>query len=241
MKIDTYYSQKIGNKPEEYEDAFAVNPGRGKIAVADGASDSIFSGLWARSLVKSYVESDLTITDVEFVEKLVSAARAKWHNDIEWDSLRLFVKNKAINGSFSTMILAESISDTEFTKVRVLGVGDSCIILNRKDSACSFPLESHEDFNITPELVWSGYGSPFSKEYRWNRPPFQLRDFVIDPGETVLMATDALSKWILQYFPESWEKVTSQDIDLRTLFENQVKEGRMRNDDLTLLKIITDS
>lgn len=241
MKIDTYYSPKIGNKPEEYEDAFAVNPGRGKLAVADGASDSIFSGLWARSLVKSYVESNLSITNDDFVERLVSAAREKWHTDIEWDTLRLFVKNKAINGSFSTMILTESIGNNSFDRVRVLSVGDSCILMNRNESAASFPLEDYRDFNISPELVWSGYGSPFSKEYKWKRPPFQTRDFIIEPGETVLMATDAVSKWILQYFPDSWDKVTSAETDLKVLFEEEVREGRMRNDDLTLLKIVTDS
>ncbi len=241
MKIDTYFSPKLGNKTEEYEDAFAINPGRGKLAVADGASDSIFSGLWARSLVNSYVESDLSITTDDFMENLVSAARAKWHTDIEWDKLKLFVKNKAINGSFSTLLLVESLGDRTFRKVRVLSVGDSCILLENGGSISSFPLEKHEDFNITPKLVWSGYGSPFSREYRWEKPPFLTAEYEIAESDTMIIATDAVSKWLLQFYPSSWEKVSDGTSNLRQMFESEVKEGRMRNDDLTLVKVVIDS
>lgn len=241
MKIDTFFSQKIGNTPNEYEDAFAINPGRGKLAVADGASDSIFSGLWARSLVNSYVESDLSITSESFVEDLVSAARIKWHTDIEWDKLRLFVKNKAINGSFSTMLLVESLDDHTFNKIRVLSVGDSCILFKNGGTLSSFPLSRHEDFNITPKLVWSGYGSPFSREYRWQKPPFQTVDYEIESGDTIVIATDAVSKWLLQFYPDSWGEITDGNKDLKEMFQSEVKDGRMRNDDLTLVKVTIDS
>lgn len=241
MKLETYFSQKLGNSPEEYEDAFAFNPGRGKIAVADGASDSIFSGLWARSLVNSYVNSSLSITDDNFMENLVSSSRKKWHMDIKWDDLKLFVRNKAINGSFSTLILVESLEDIEFNKIRVLSVGDSCILFRKDDGVESFPLKTHEEFNITPKLVWSGYGSPFSGEYKWESPPFLSEDFDVEAGTTAFIATDAVSKWILQFYPKSWDKITDHETDLREMFEKQVRAGKMRNDDLTLIQVTTDS
>ncbi len=238
MKIETYYSPKIGNSETEYEDAFAINPGKGKIAVADGASDSIFSGLWARSLVNSYVNSDLSITSDDFIENLVSSARVRWHTDIEWDSLRLFVKNKALGGSYSTLILVESMEGNSFSKVRVLSVGDSCILLERNGSLLSFPLSDYEQFNISPKLVWSGYGSPFSTEYKWNKPVFSTED--LEPGQdsTVIVATDAVSKWLLQYYPDSWNGVMEHTNDLREYLTEQVKGRKMRNDDLTLVKVI---
>jgi hypothetical protein len=42
---------KDGNRPDEYEDAFAGNPKVGRFAVADGASESSFAALWAKLLV----------------------------------------------------------------------------------------------------------------------------------------------------------------------------------------------
>lgn len=241
MKIDTYYSPKIGNSADEYEDAFAINPGRGKIAVADGASDSIFSGLWARSLVNSYVDSDLSVSQDDFIEKLVSTARVKWHTDIQWDKLRLFVRNKALGGSFSTLILAESVTGSSFNRVKVLSVGDSCILMKNDDSLHSFPLESYEDFNISPKLIWSGYGSPFSTEYKWSRPAYKVQEFDLESGDTVVIATDAVSKWLLQYFPQSWDELEIHHSDLRAYLTGEVTEKRMRNDDLTLVRLTIDS
>lgn len=46
---------KEGNKPEEYEDAFAGDPRSGRFAVADGASESSFACLWAKLLVNGFV------------------------------------------------------------------------------------------------------------------------------------------------------------------------------------------
>ena len=40
---------KRGHSPEEYEDALAGDPRSGRFAVADGASESSFAGLWARA------------------------------------------------------------------------------------------------------------------------------------------------------------------------------------------------
>ena len=43
------------NEPGEYQDAFAADPGAGRFAVADGASESGFADLWARLLVDDFV------------------------------------------------------------------------------------------------------------------------------------------------------------------------------------------
>ncbi len=37
---------KRGNTEDEYEDAWAVDPARGRFAVADGASETSFAGRW---------------------------------------------------------------------------------------------------------------------------------------------------------------------------------------------------
>ena len=46
---------RTGNAAEECEDAFACNDPAGRFAVADGASESIFAGEWARLLCEAFV------------------------------------------------------------------------------------------------------------------------------------------------------------------------------------------
>src|SRR5260370_42032120 len=46
---------KHGHTEDEYEDAWAADPDAGRFAVADGASESAFAGLWARLLVEGFV------------------------------------------------------------------------------------------------------------------------------------------------------------------------------------------
>ena len=240
MIVKAFTSPKLGNSSVESEDAYAFNTEKGKVAVADGASDSIFSGLWARALVSSYVNSDLSLRQNNFLDLLINNARTKWHSKIDWDSLRLFIKNKAVAGSYSTVIFLESLDGPEFRHARALSVGDSCLLIKRNDSLISFPLTRYEDFNITPKLVWSGYGAPFTGDYRWNLPEFLIKDFYLKPDDSVIVATDSVSKWIIQFFPDSWDIVAGEG-DLREIFTKEVRERRMRNDDLTFVRLITDS
>ena len=46
----TFWLPRRGNSPDEYEDAFAVEDASGRYAVADGATEGCFTGLWARLL-----------------------------------------------------------------------------------------------------------------------------------------------------------------------------------------------
>jgi hypothetical protein len=45
------WAQKMGNTPEEWEDAYAADPAGGVAAVADGASTGIYCRAWADRLV----------------------------------------------------------------------------------------------------------------------------------------------------------------------------------------------
>ncbi len=46
-----------GNRPEDYEDAFAANAEAGRFALADGATESSFAALWAQLLVNDFVQN----------------------------------------------------------------------------------------------------------------------------------------------------------------------------------------
>ena len=235
ISVREFTAPKFGNKPEENEDYLLFDSGKLKFAVADGASDSIFSGIWAKALVESYLNSDLSLfDDGAFIQQLVRTARDRWYEEIKWDQLKLFVKNKAINGSFSTFTALEGKNAGDVIEFKVVSVGDSCFLRNQNGSLDSFPLSRAEDFNISPKLIWSGYGSPFSRESKWRKPDFKSMSFTASAADFVL-ATDAVSKWIIEYYPESWDHIV--DGDPMELFRDQIASKKMRNDDLTFLHI----
>jgi hypothetical protein len=53
----TFWAVRRGNRPEEYEDAFAADDAAARYAVADGATESCFAGLWARLLAEGFVQT----------------------------------------------------------------------------------------------------------------------------------------------------------------------------------------
>src|ERR671936_93299 len=50
-----FHLPKRGERAEDYEDASAADPVRGRFAIADGAAGSSFSALWAKLLVEEFV------------------------------------------------------------------------------------------------------------------------------------------------------------------------------------------
>ena len=133
ISVRTYRLPKLGNSDEECEDAFSSNGSFSRMAIADGASDSIFSGVWASSLVDEFsrIEGRLHDDTGQVLSQLITAARNAWYDRINWKKLSLFVKNKAIKGSFSTFLGVEIEKTPGGYVVYASAVGDSCLITRR--------------------------------------------------------------------------------------------------------------
>lgn len=234
IKIREFHRPKLGNVEGEYEDAFAFNMRRKRFAMADGASESVFSGIWARALVNSFVNSRIKLSDpAALAEHMLTEARSSWYDSIKWDELKLFVKNKAVKGSFSTFLGIEFTKGKSSYSYSVVALGDTCFLTSRNNAMISRPIETAADFNITPKLFWSGYGAPFEKTYKWKIPQMLEFSGEIEFGENLIMATDALSKWILENNFNSWEILTKVD-EPAMLFNSLLQHRMMRNDDITL-------
>ena len=69
--VEGFWLPKAGNTEDEYEDALSPKKTQGKLerkfprfAVADGATESSFSGLWAQLLVDSNSHGPLTAMNI---------------------------------------------------------------------------------------------------------------------------------------------------------------------------------
>lgn len=237
ITLKEFHRPKLGNKEEEYEDAFSYNLNKGRMAIADGASDSIFSNVWAGSLVKAFSDGSLSFSqDPSFLKSIIYMSRRTWYNSIQWNSLRVFVKNKAIKGSFSTFLGIQFTESGNEYDVQGIAVGDSCLFVSSDGGPEGFPINDPAKFNITPQLIWSGYGSPFPEDYNTKLPKINYYNGKIRRGDRMIIATDAMSKWILDHREKSFD--TLFDLEEPVDFVTSLLEKReMRNDDITCVTL----
>jgi hypothetical protein len=223
---------KRGNRPEEYEDAFAGNPAACRFAIADGASESAFAAEWARLLVEGYVQTPGRVRD------WLAGLRARWHEQLSGRELPWYAEVKFEEGAFST-VLGVTLGAPRSDRSRrwlAWAVGDSCLFQVRQDELLvRFPLTYAEEFGNRPDLLCSR-----SRAGQKTRETLARGDW--HPDDRLLLMTDALAQWFLQQAEAGhrpW-KVVEERATAKT-FAGWVEELRdaktLRNDDVTLVII----
>lgn len=247
FEASAFSMQKLGNEPSHYEDSFCCNLRQRKLAVADGASESCFAKLWADLLTRCFVESDLSLFHLasfephiveEAFKPILALARQEWREKIDWVTLPWYVEEKAKQGAFATFLGVESRrlsgKRKRLYRWRAVAVGDCCLFhINDEELLGSFPIVDNREFGVTPCLL-SSRGSVPGK-------PWNVKEGTIRGSEKLLLATDAVAKWILQETEKgrkTWLDVISAQSDSKRLFlEKLVNREEMRNDDITILTL----
>lgn len=236
-----FHTQKRGNAPDEYEDAFAGDAAAARFAVADGATESSFTAEWAKLLVEGFVVAKgRPWRDLDWL----GAPRQRWSDEIDPLPLPWYAEVKREQGAHATLlgIVFRKGRRREGGAWHALAVGDSCLFrLHRGKLVKSFPLTCSSEFGNQPALLGSR-GRPM------DTPPQGICHArgKWRTGDRFLLMTDALAEWMLRRNDQ--EHRPSDDID-RLLAESDpqgvfaawVEERRkgqgLRNDDVTLLVI----
>ena len=122
LRWHAFHLPKSGNSAEEYEDAFAASPEHGRFAVADGASESSFAGLWARLLVEGFVkEARKPWEETGWLKPL----HERWAAEVNRRPLPWYAEMKRQEGAFATLLGFALRSPDHW---RAVAVGDSCLI-----------------------------------------------------------------------------------------------------------------
>ncbi len=233
--FSAFWLQKAGNSTEEYEDAFA--PARAldsdcaefRCAVADGATETSFSGLWAQILVDAFVGDRLPHVKPE----TLYALSAQWRGAIDARTalkpLPWYALEKLERGAFSALMGLSIRADGGW---RALCVGDSCLFHVRPQQAIrAFPYHTPDQFDNHPALLSTR--SDAAVGARVARGKWQ-------DGDYFLLMTDALAHFFLsqRIFRA---RLAAASLD-QTGFERLVTGARSdhicRNDDVTFLKIV---
>ncbi len=237
-----FHVPKRGNAEAEYEDA--VYPerdltrqlGEFRCAVADGASESAFAGLWAQLLVRSFGKRKMRLDRL----------RRLWAQAVKTKPVPWYLEKKIKNGAHAAF-MGLSIRDRNGNgrSWRSLAVGDSCIFHVRDDELLTVgPIEKSELFDNSPFLIATKATEPI----RRGAENVSLMNGDWEPGDTFYLATDAIAQWLLSELEAGrppWASL--RDLcadDDTTLYGRLIDELRssqgLHNDDTTLLQVEVD-
>ena len=236
LRWSLLFVPKHGNAEDEYEDAWAAEPGRGRFAVADGASETSFAGRWAQLLTEGF----LTAPRPTDLADWLAEPRRRWSSEVMGLQLPWYAEMKRDQGAFATLLGlgVRPPSGGRPGKWRAVAVGDSCLVRVRPDGAIrSFPMRKSSDFGNQPRLIGSRGGPALEPDYASGS---------LSPGDRLLLMTDSLAQWLLHAHEQGgrpWDDVGAvlsapqPDDAFAAWMEALRGPDGMRNDDVTLLAI----
>ncbi len=200
-----YSLPKLGNSPQENEDAFFPEIEQQSIpaqaafacAVADGATQTSFSRAWARLLVAE--APNLT---PERLSELTAAAQAQWRAQLAAQTLPWHAEEKVRQGAFATLLWLglQPARGSRPAKMagawQALAIGDSCLFQIRKKTLLAhFPPLAAADFSNHPVLLSS---NPLRNAGFWNNPQELCAAGDWAAGDDFWLMTDALAAWFVR-------------------------------------------
>jgi hypothetical protein len=228
---------KLGQEASECEDAIAIDTQTFRFAVADGATEAFAARRWAERLAQNWVRNESTLTVEEFREWVATEGRELQDS---WNGLTLswYAEEKARTGSFAAFVGVELDLKTDSPSWKAIALGDACLLHCRRGTLLkSLPLSRAENFNSAPVLVASNSCLHDAS----------MQSLVIDSGscqngDVLLLMSDAAAAWCLQRLENGDSAVeeflgANGDEELNRFFDDERSAGRIRNDDLAIVRI----
>jgi len=252
----TFSEPKAGNAPDQWQDGAAGGvDGDGaalaRFIVVDGATQAYDSLRWVDQLVTSFVSGPGAGAEAGR-PRLEPAAMRAWFAAMQdqWASgehvLATVVEERMFDqvGSFATLLGFElSGLDGPEPTWRAVALGDTVLFHVRAERLiATFPPLGPDDFGTRPD----GVHTLRSSLDRMSRK-LLLGAGVLEAGDFLFAATDAMAHWILRAIGHQERKVWATlgglahpDVFAR-LIEDQRREQdsakRMKNDDVTLMRL----
>ncbi len=244
-KIRAFQLAKIGDSLFECEDAFAISDNENRLAISDGVSQSFASKIWAQTIVKHLVKSEIPSN----IEILILEAAKEWQFEVESQlnpNTQWNVRKKIEAGAQATFAsLIFEIQDNSIQWAAQL-IGDCAV--------AQISVQSDLSHRVT--LCPSSYSdSPNSNPGTVSSQPPYVRGTpiscqgVMHAGARLLVMTDALAIYMSQkviegvcifsIFPFLSEDTQNPYADFEH-WANSLRPSEIEDDDLTLIEIILE-
>jgi len=228
---------KLDHEVTECEDFIAVDTDTCRFAVTDGATEAFDARNWARRLAQNWVQTQSALTPEGFREWVATEGR-ELHDSWNGLSLSWYSEEKARTGSFAALVGVELDFKTDSPSWKAIALGDSCLLHCRDGSLLkSLPLSRPENFNSAPVLVASD-----ASMHETSMTSVVIDSGNCNNGDVLLLLSDAMACWFLERFEKGdldpdqlWK--TKKDHELKQFFDDERLAGRMRNDDLAVLRL----
>lgn len=246
IHVEPFWIEKRGNSPQEYDDARWPTDCKDyeetcvRIAVADGATESLFAGRWAQQLVDAVGDGCLS---PQGLSGGVSRLRAKWREWLAGQTFPWYAEEKARQGAFAALlaleVTAEDVRGAAEPSWCAAAVGDSCLFHIRGDEVLErFPITNVADFDNRPILLASlgAHDDQVSHVH--------LRHGTCKTGDAFYLMTDALACWFLKHIDAGGSPKNVQGDfgfpdepePFRAWVESLRESASIRNDDCTLIR-----
>lgn len=249
--VSSFWLPRDGSPVEHYEDAYfpkrtgtRTTP-RLRLAVADGASESMLSGLWAQTLVRSWCRSRRPGT-----ADVVASAMSGWDatlvayrrgREAEQRPIEWFEQPGLERGAHATLLGVELTRPSGGEgRWSAVSLGDSCLFQVRDDELITaFPLADAASFGNTPKLVPSHV-----RHLGRVVAHLERAEGTWQTDDVLFLTTDALAAWFLcgaAGGDAPWRALNRIACDDSAAFAAwaalQRASGGLRNDDLTLVRV----
>jgi len=228
---------KLGHELSECEDAIAVDTLTCRFAVADGATEAFDARNWAQRLAQGWVQNQGALIPEEFREWVAAEGR-ELHDSWNGLSLSWYSEEKARTGSFAALVGVELDLKTDVPSWKAIALGDTCLLHCRQGTLLkSLPLCRSESFTCAPVLVASD-----SSMHETCMKSVVIDSGICESGDLLWLLSDGVASWYLERFEKdefgSGDFFETQDDDeLKRFFDDERSAGRIRNDDVAIIRI----
>lgn len=242
--------QKPGESRQDCQDAFSTDLPTGRFAVADGAGNSFFPAIWADLLAQRFCNAALS--DLEALvsrqrwQPWLKPIRERWLREVErtidriGEDQRFLFQNRLKQGDSAGAAFVGLWLLPDQARWVAVTVGDSCLFHIRGQRLLrSFPMQHADQFSSRTEAIMSVAGAD---EVQGQVIIDELR-----PGDTFLLASDALSKWLLTQRArgaQAWSEAVERLLQVRSstdlnefVVEQQRADRPVDHDDVTVVAV----
>jgi hypothetical protein len=262
IQMVTFSAAKDGNAPGEWQDGASGGvipdgtgaPHRARFVVLDGATTAYDPVRWVDQLVRSFApppggpagsgRAQGPRLEPAAMRAWFAEMQERWAKDVrDFDSI-IEERKFAEVGSFATLLGFEIYGlDGPEPYWRAVALGDTVLFHVRAGRLiAAFPPLGPEDFGTLPDGV---HTSPASLDKMTER--LLLGGGVLEAGDFLFAATDAMAQWILRTIQRGeakvWDTLTTlahPDVFAQLIADQRKEQDgsrRLKNDDVTLMRL----